>query len=126
MRKFHVTVFYVHASGDKWVSADASDIMLARAYGVGWVLVDLEWAELRFTPFGEIHLRKLPENPDRHPAFVEPYKRLWDSLTAEDWLDSTTEETIVLPVSTINFREGAEGTYVDLQDSLRPRPVAVG
>lgn len=126
MRRFHVTVFYAHAKGSEWVTADESDIIFARAYGVGSVLVDLEWAELRFTPFGEIHLRKVTDATQRHPAFVEPYERLWASLTADDWLEATTEEIIVLPVSTINFREGGEGTYADLQDSLRPRPIAVG
>ncbi len=126
MKQNHVTVFYVHAKGGGWVSAEESDIIFARAYGVGTVLVDLEWAELRFTPFGEIHLKKLEgEQLARHPSFIEPYQRLWHSLTADDWLDATTEDVIVLPVSTIQFREEPDHTYGDLQDYLRT-PVAVG
>jgi hypothetical protein len=126
MKKCHVTVFYVHASGSEWVSPDESEIIFARAYAVNAVLVDLEWGELHFTPFGEIHLKKLTgDQLDRHPAFVEPYQRLWNSLTADDWLDSTTDDVIVLPVTTIHFREDADSTYSEFVDFLRT-PVATG
>lgn len=126
MKKFHVTAFYVHASGIEWVSVDRSDILFVRAYGVGTTLVDLEWADLHFTPFGEIHLRKLSDDQlNRHPSLVDPYLRFWHSLTKDDWLDTTTTDVIVLPVSSIDFREWREGTYMDMLDFLRT-PVAVG
>jgi hypothetical protein len=116
MKHNHVTVFYAHINGSKVVDASNSLITFVRAYGVNGTLVDCDWAELRFVPFGQLHLRRLDERErsSRHPEIVQPYERLLDSYTEEDWLEETTDEVIVIPVSSMDISEKSDGTYADL------------
>ena len=116
MKHNHVTIFYVHANGDSFTDASNSAITFVRAYGVNGTLVDSDWAELKFTPFGELHMKQLDEEEkrERHPDIVEPYQRLLDSYTADDWLDETTDEVMIIPVSSFDIAERPDGAYVDL------------
>ena len=100
-RKFHVKVFFAHVKGSEFVDCKESVITFARAYTVNDVYVSEDWAELRFSPFGELAL----SSPDdgRAEDLVAPYQELLDSITLDDRLDY---EGVVIPVSTIEFVEG--------------------
>lgn len=117
MRQNHVKVFYAHCKGDSFVEAPESVITFVRAYGVNGVLVDCDWAELKFVPFGQIHLRRLSEQEReaRPPYMTLPYERFLATLTVDDWLEETTDEVVVLPVSTLELVEQREGGYADYQ-----------
>ena len=100
-RQFHVKVYFAHCKGSEFVEGEDSLITFARAYFVNGVYVDAGWAELRFSPFGEMAL--FPPEDERHPDFADPYRELLDSITLEDRLD---QDGIVIPVSTFEFVEG--------------------
>ena len=104
MRQFHVQVFFAHCKGSDFVENWDSVITFVRAYLVNGVYVSEDWAELIFQPFGQLHLH--PPRDGRHPALTEPYQEFLDSLTEEEWLEGTTDDVIVLPVSRFEFIEG--------------------
>lgn len=107
MRYNHVKVFYTHCAEQRiGLPPEESYITFARSYEVNGVHIREDWAELRFTPFGELHLRTPDE--DAIPDFRLPYQAFLDSLTPEDILDtdSSSEFVAVIPVSTIEFIDG--------------------
>lgn len=123
MKHNHVTIFYAHIKKESSITSDPSEshIVFVRGYGVNGVLVDCEWAELRFTPFGELRMRRLSEDEkkDRHPSLVVPYEFLLNSYTAEDWLEESTDEMLVIPVSSFAVAHKPEGMFTDLADGVR-------
>lgn len=117
-RQFHVEVVVMPWRGAARTEPENSRILLTRTvYVNGHAMIfesdSIESPELgktyeidqgsawvEFTPFTLIHLRRLA-------------KESRDALevTADDWMEDTTEETLILPVSSLTVREA--GQYGD-------------
>ena len=103
-RQFEVKVFFAHMKGDKKVDAAESSITFARCYTINDVYVSEDWAELVFDPFGRMFLN--PPNENRHPELIEHYREFLASLEPHDYLEGTTADQIIIPVSRFEFIEG--------------------
>lgn len=107
MKPNHVKVFYTHCYEDQFdLSPEDSFITFVRSYEVDGVHIREDWAELRFTPFGELHLRAPSE--DDNPTFRVPYQAFLDALTPDQILETETSPDFVtvIAVSTIELVDG--------------------
>jgi hypothetical protein len=113
---FRVQAFYNHYAGDRMVSPDQSAITFINAYTVNGIYVDCDWAELCFSPFGELWLSSpSPSFTQRASDLLVPYVEFYESLTPEECLEGSDfnfspgvvrEAVRGIPVSTIEFIEG--------------------
>ena len=108
---FHVKLTYTHHAGAKSVSAGDSQITFANFYEIdNEVLVLCEWAELRFSPFGELEL--LPPDSDEKDPVAKQYQEFLDGLTLDEVLeDSDPPHRWVIPVARITLSEGVGGGW---------------
>ena len=105
MRHFHLRVYYAHCREDSFVEADESFITFARMYVLNGVPIREDWAELRFSPFGQLILHH-PDPEESHPGFIVPYEVFLSTLTKEDWLEGSSRAHPIIPVSSFEFIEG--------------------
>lgn len=112
--QFRVRVHYVHYKGSGQVDADESAIIFVRGYYVNGVYVDNGWAELRFTPFGELWLT-LPGVDEADRRGVSEFVKFYESLTRADCLEGSdfnfapgVARSAIrgIPVSSLEFVEG--------------------
>lgn len=110
MTQFHVRALYSHHKGERMVSTDDSAITFVSEYYVNGLFVDSIWAELLFSPFGELWLT-LPgvSEPERR---TKEYVEFYEALTPDDCLEGSDfnfapgvirAATRGIPVSTLEF-----------------------
>lgn len=104
----NVEIRYLHWSGSRPVSAGDSEILVVDGYIVDDLYVNSLIAEIVMDgPFMTIEIG-VPEDLD--DSFRERWQQVVDELrshyTAEDWLEGTTDEVLILPVARVSVVEG--------------------
>ena len=101
----HVTVGFRYYAGDKIVAEDESRIMGVVHYEVAGKWIPCELAEL--VADGPFMTLRLSESSEYEGPWLERHSQdvrdLREELTPGDWLEQTTDEVLVLPVSSMEW-----------------------
>jgi len=112
-KQIHVRVRYAHWRGDSQVEPEDSAIIVVIEYEFNGFPVSDSAVVLEFDTFASATLA-VPEDHPEIPDDINESNRLFhercikafrDTLTASDWLDGTTDDVLVVPVSRLEMIE---------------------
>ena len=102
-----VTVGYRYVAGDRFVSEDESFIIGIEHFEIGGHWIGSDFAVLENE--GPILTLTLAIPDDDDTPYLERAREeiaaLRSELTADDWLEGTTKDVLILPVSRIKWAE---------------------
>jgi len=102
-----VTVGYRYGAGSQFVTEDESGIIVIQHFEIGEHWIPSEAGTLRND--GPFLTLALSVPPEEDAPFMERAREsiaaLRAELTADDWLEGTTDDVLVLPVSQIKWAE---------------------
>lgn len=113
MRQTNVVLHYAHWRGQDQVSREDSAVVVVLDYEINGHFLRDEYVTLTADKMMTLSI-EVPDYSDptydeyRESNIAQAEKRigaLRSELTAEDWLEGTTDEVLLLPVSSLELRE---------------------
>ena len=105
MKQNHLVVNYRHWADATQVSRDESVIIVVPSYELNGMHVSDAIGRLELAPFATFHVGLFDTSRDYEQFWLERIQEIRKDYTEADWLEETTDDLLVLPVSMMEFVE---------------------